>query len=267
MRLTLGGNMVTPLVLMLNRWYFDKTEYVEQGYTNFDVMCIGAAGGYGGGLAVPTSTPKVRVYGGAPGGGGVHRMRGLLSQLPIRSDVTVGAPGEDAPDNTTRTLTGLELGEDGGASSFADGLCRASGGKGGGKAQGINYDSAGGLGGLGGIGNSITAGGGMVDYWDGSVGSGGRGGNGGSADWDASSAATVATDGARGAYNVDDQSVSGPAGLAGNDPINNQCLIIPGPGGGANINELTGMDAFFGSRAQGCDPSGLVIIRLTAGLS
>ena len=51
MRLALGGGVgsLEPLVLTLSTGNFAKAEYVALGYTYYDVLCVGAAGGFGGG--------------------------------------------------------------------------------------------------------------------------------------------------------------------------------------------------------------------------
>ena len=85
----------------------------------------------GGGIDTANSGTLVRNYGGAGGGGGFHRVRGLLSALPAICPVVVGAGGalgtEMHGSNPARTTNG----GDGGASSFNATTCRASGGKGG----------------------------------------------------------------------------------------------------------------------------------------
>lgn len=128
---------------------FEKADYVALGYTNFEVICIGAAGGRGGSFAAQGYTN----LGGAGGGGGLHRVSGLLADLPDSCAVAVGQGGADGHSSDNNQLSLLvtvvddeivgpdsadpnpaydpELsGEDGGGSSFGE-ICLASGGQGG----------------------------------------------------------------------------------------------------------------------------------------
>ena len=76
----------------------------------------------------------VRNYGGAGGGGGFHRVQGLLSALPEYMPSCCwsgGALGTEHASNPALTTNG----GDGGVSSFNATICRASGGKGGKRAQ------------------------------------------------------------------------------------------------------------------------------------
>lgn len=134
---------------------FVKAEYVAQGFTHFDVWCIGAAGGKGG-----KYTRNGTWLGGAGGGGGLHHVSGLLADLPDSVDVVVGAAGADGQDNfdidnptfhnewpSIPTMDGGEIatpleltpnpnyspetaGEDGDPSAFGS-IAMASGGQGG----------------------------------------------------------------------------------------------------------------------------------------
>lgn len=185
---------------------FVKAEYVAQGFTNFDVWCIGAAGGNGGTYPNAQATN----LGGGGGGGGLHHVSGLLADLPDSCDVVVGEAGADGSDSNGANpmlptivdgeiATPLELtpnpaytpetsGVDGGGSSFGD-ICMASGGQGGWipamDALVVAYDYGpddynewhrritsgmlGGNGGTGGIGGTMDVGGGGlggVSFWD-----------------------------------------------------------------------------------------------------
>jgi hypothetical protein len=217
------GDVPPPLVVVLNNGdVFRKADYLALGYNRFDVMCIGAAGGHAGTIKqiIPDSGPHSQnaqaldydlywnsyryIFGGAGGGGGVHRIKGRLALLPTNVPVVVGQPGADgaysevnAPFHDWRSGDGgyaaapqAPAGADGGMSSFGGTICRASGGKG-----GVSTD-----GGAGGIGNVDGAGGGPTPAynagsfnpvtgqttvgsmnpgkWDGKIGSGGAGGRG-----------------------------------------------------------------------------------------
>lgn len=166
------------------------------------------------------------IYGGGGGGGGMHIVAGALDELPDSCDVAVGQAGADAgtmqisqptPITPNIATTYPEAianpgwlyapggvydpphlvfppaadGEDGGASTFGDDICQASGGKGG-KAC-ARWDAnrlwVSGNGGEGGSGGRSEAGGGGPGSnsdanppdgsWDGSIGKGGGGGRGG----------------------------------------------------------------------------------------
>lgn len=143
---------------------FAKAPYVDQGYTNFEVWCVGAVGGRGGDwLGTGDPFNRESFWGGAGGGGGLHRVAGLLSDLPDSVPVAVGEAGSDGQDAVDTSAVGAPLpvmpmlperdgsgniimplslypnpdwveplaGENGGASTFGD-VCKASGGTGGG---------------------------------------------------------------------------------------------------------------------------------------
>lgn len=291
MRFELAGSLSRPAPLVLTytaNQTFPTKQYTDQGYTNFDVICIGGGGGMGGGINTQNTGTGIRNYGGAGGGGGLHRVQGLLSALPTSCPVVVGAGGalgtEDNADPNKTTDGG-----DGGASSFNNTTCRASGGKGGSRAQ-SNSDSAAtqANGGAGGIGGSITAGGGASGgtagtptttgpgvagtsgadgTWNGVIGSGGGGGAGGVGRYGGGGTTlNAATSGGRGSYNPGDASVYGPGDTPDQDPQTNAQNTVPGGAGGGKAAPLTGLPYVYGSskgtRAAG-DP-GIVIIRLTA---
>lgn len=130
MRLELGGVIkpLNPIVLIFTEdGTFNAGEYQDLGYTNFEVIIIGGGGGRGGGTyGEDTEHPGeyVRTFGGEGGGGGLLRVKGLVSALAPTMAITVGqggAPGADSievepfdPDDTT-------AGEDGGYSQFFGG--------------------------------------------------------------------------------------------------------------------------------------------------
>lgn len=154
----IGGDTssVTVARLLENGEVFIPEDYISLGYTNFEVWCIGAAGGRGGGYIYrPDGYPAdSRVLGGAGGGGGLHRVGGLLADLPNEVEVIVGQPGlpgenesghqpyfvnVDGDGRISMPVTFYQNpdwtpatpGSDGGFSSFNGDTARASGGKGG----------------------------------------------------------------------------------------------------------------------------------------
>lgn len=143
---------------------FVKAPYVDQDYTNFEVWCVGAAGGRGGNwLGTGDPFNRESFWGGAGGGGGVHRVAGLLADLPDNVTVVVGEAGAAGQDAVDTSAVGAPLpvmpmlperdgsgaiimplslypnpdwveplaGEAGGGSFFGD-VAKASGGMGGG---------------------------------------------------------------------------------------------------------------------------------------
>jgi hypothetical protein len=75
---------------------FEKGPYLDLNYTRYEVWCVGAAGGRGGSI-LRSFDPLNRksIWGGAGGGGGLHRVGGMLAALPASVDVTIGAAGAD----------------------------------------------------------------------------------------------------------------------------------------------------------------------------
>jgi hypothetical protein len=282
MRIELSGTaeLINPLVIkfLSNQNFIPKT-YMDMGYTNFDVICIGAGGGRGGGLDTANTGTLLRSYGGEGGGGGYHRVRGLLSALPTTCPVVVGAAGVPGTDSSNPAST--TDGSDGNPSSFNATTCRASGGKGGKRVQTNSpTTTTGANGGNGGVGNSTIAGGGALGgeagtpsatgpgllgtagfdgTYSGDVGQGGGGGAGGVGKYDGTQL-NPATSGGRGAWNPNDQLVYG----SGTDPIAGPNTgapnIVPGKAGGAKAAPLNGLPYIYGLS----DAPGTVIIRLTA---
>jgi Glycine-rich domain len=291
MRFELAGSLIRPepLVIKFNsNQNFDVQKYIDLGYTHFDVICIGAGGGMGGGIDTANTGTLVRNYGGAGGGGGFHRVRGLLSALPALVPVVVGAGGSLGVEHASNPASTTD-GGDGGTSSFNDPTCRASGGKGGKRAQSNSLTvSTQANGGDGGLGNRVVAGGGAAggvagtpsatgpgtpgtNGTDGSLfedyGLGGGGGAGGVGKYGSGgTTCNAATAGGRGSYNPGDTSVYGPGDTPDADPSSGSQNIIPGGASGAKAAPLNGLPAIYGqskgSRAVG-DP-GAVIVRLTA---
>lgn len=291
MRLELAGyfSKLDPFVVtFVSNQNFDISPYLDLGYTNFDVICIGAAGGMGGGINTNNTGTKIRSYGGAGGGGGYHRVKGLLSVLPTLIPIVVGVGGSGGTEHSSDPAFTTD-GGDGGYSSFNGATCRASGGKGG-KRVDVNSitvkpDSQGGM---GGIGDSITAGGGANGgisqgsqnpdpAWNGSdgllagnIGKGGGGGCGGVGKWDQPGFILwYAGSGGRGSYNVGDLSVYGPE-----DPTRDYGSmknIVPGGGGGAKATPLNKLPKVYGSAQylgtvaeRIANASGVVVVRITA---
>lgn len=265
-------------------------------------------------------------FGGAGGGGGLHVAAGLLADLPDESAVVVGQVGADAPlghiqsngpwtplpldmnsPNMSRPIWGWAnrypgvrtvvfppvVGSDGGASTFNDDTCQASGGKGGRPA--ISWPGADfaldGVGGEGGSGGRTAAGGGGAGAtteanapdgtWDGTVGKGGGGGHGGNPFYNPPGpgdiAAHSAGNGGRGAYSFADTSVFGPRQSKQNSLVDHFLFSSvtgdlttvtqteDGPtyeGGGGGGAKLNGLE-HYGSRAPGAHPDGAVFVRLT----
>jgi len=306
MRLELSGSLVRPEPIVIHFGVepgflpglgdiidFNPVTYINLGYTHFDVICIGGGGGMGGGIDTGNTGTQVRNYGGAGGGGGFHRVRGLLSALPNPCPVIVGVGGDPGTEHVSNPALTTD-GTDGGTSSFNDPTCRASGGKGGKRAQSNSLTvTTQAHGGQGGLGNRATAGGGAAGGLAGTpapggpgtpgtpgvdgtyntiiqdIGEGGGGGAGGVGKYGVgagSSPANAATPGGRGSYNPGDTSVYGPGDLPADDPGSGTSDIIPGGAGGAKASPLNKLPYVYGksktSREQG--DMGAVIIRLTA---
>lgn len=110
MRIELAGGITHPdplIIVYTGPDTFDTLDFIGRGYTNFDVTCIGGGGGMGLGYdSGPDEGTTLKAYGGRGGGGGYHRVRGLLSALSADSPVVVGSggadgfePDEDDPEN------------------------------------------------------------------------------------------------------------------------------------------------------------------------
>lgn len=291
MRLELAGSLVRPdpiVVKFSATVLFDPLPYIDMGYTHFDVICIGGGGGMGGGIDTANTGTLIRSYGGAGGGGGFHRVRGLLSELPSPCPVVVGAGGILGTEHASNPASTTN-GGDGGYSSFNDPMCRASGGKGGRRVQ-TNSVTASTLadGGDGGVGNRTIAGGGAVGGVGGTpsatgpgipgtpgedgtffqnIGEGGGGGAGGVGKYGSGGTMLNAgTFGGKGSYNPGDTSVYGPGGAPNNDPSSGSPLVMPGYASGAKAAPVNGLPIVYG-QSKGTrvasDP-GTVVVRLTA---
>jgi len=289
MRIELAGSLIRPDPLVLRfetNQYFNTPEYTDLGYTHFEVICIGGGGGIGGGIDTGGAGTQIRSYGGAGGGGGYHRVRGLLSALPDEVYVEVGIAGIPGNEHSSDPALTSD-GSDGGHSAFNGTTCRASGGKGGRRVQ-TNSVSATTLanGGDGGIGNRTAAGGGAPGGVAGvptstgpgtpgsngsdgtifnNIGKGGGGGAGGVGKY-GGIVCNAATSGGRGSYNPGDTSVYGPGDTPDNDPSSGAAGIIPGGASGAKASPLNKLPTVFGQSIGARTPSqkGIVILRLTA---
>jgi hypothetical protein len=289
MRFELAGSLVHPdpiVVRFTANGNFDPQQYIDQGYTHFDVICIGAGGGMGGGINTGNTGTLVRSYGGAGGGGGFHRVQGLLSALPASCPVTVGVGGTLGTEDVSNPANTTD-GGDGGASTFNDPTCRASGGKGGKRVQANSLTvTTQANGGDGGIGNRVIAGGGALGGVAGTptatgpgtpgtvggdgtffsnVGKGGGGGAGGVGKYGGITC-NAATAGGRGSYNPGNTAVYGPGDSPDNDASSGAANIVPGGASGAKAAPVNGLPTVYGqskgARLPG-DP-GFVVIRLTA---
>lgn len=230
---------------------FRRTIPIQAGFTTFEVMLIGGAGGRNTGLA--------EIHRGAGGGGGGSMIvKALLKDLPEVTAYSVGAKGADGGP--------YDGGEAGGNTTF--GTAAAYGGQG---ATGIigapdiagrpeDNDAIASFGGAGG-GNSWNAGaggaGGHGKYvWNGtttpgasptggtwaSLGNGnggGKGGGGGAGRSGRNSIASEPTGGAQGAYSSDLYAwAPGGAVISAN---------YGGYGGGASLDPITGVPEYFGT--------------------
>jgi hypothetical protein len=278
MRFELSGSIVRadPVALTLTA-DFIPSDYIDLGYTNFDVICIGGGGGQGGGIDTANTGTLIRNYGGEGGGGGYQRVKGVLSALPSTCPVVIGAAG--APGTTHVSNPALTTdGTDGGSSSFNGVTCSASGGKGGKRAQ-SNSQTVATLanGGDGGIGNRTAVGGGglggvcgtpgstlSIDGEDGpiidNIGHGGGGGAGGIAKYGTITSFLDGTAGGNGSWNPDDVLAAGGGEDPQTDPGTGVVSVKPGRGGGATGSPLTGLPYNYGRAGI----PGAVIIRLTS---
>jgi hypothetical protein len=291
MRLELAGSLVKPeplIIPFVANGTFDPTEYIPQGYTNFDVICIGGGGGTGGGIDTANTGTQVRNFGGGGGGGGLHRVQGLLTALPASCPVVVGAGGAVGVEHASDPALTTD-GADGGYSSFNGTTCQASGGKGGKRAQSNSQTvTTQANGGVGGAGNRLIAGGGGLGgvagtptatgpgtpgtagadgTWNGTIGLGGGGGAGGVGKYGSGGTMlNAATAGGRGSYDVSDTSVYVPGTDPSNDPVSGSPLTMPGGAGGGKAAPLTSLPTPYGQSQGKRLPGlpGIVMLRLTA---
>ena len=289
MRFELSGSLVSPSPLVLTYiadGTFDTTSLIALGFTHFEVICIGAGGGMGGGINTANTGTQIRSYGGAGGGGGYHRIRGLLSALPSSCSVVVGTGGAMGTEHASDPAQTTD-GGDGEASTFNTTTCRASGGKGGKRVQSNSLTvTTLAHGGEGGTGNRTTAGGGAAGGTAGTpsatgpgtvgnhgadgtiinnIGKGGGGGAGGVGKWTGITC-NAATNGGRGSYNPGDTAVYGPGDTPDNDTQSGAANVIPGRASGAKAAPLNGLPVVYGRSkgSPGAGDPGVVVIRVTA---
>lgn len=283
MRLELAGSLVRPDPLLLTynaNSALVIADYTALGYTHFDVICIGAGGGKGGGIDTGNTGTLVRNYGGKGGGGGYHRVRGLLSALPASCPIVVGASGANGSGHSSDPALTTN-GGDGGASTFNGTTCRASGGKGGKRAQSNSTTvSTQANGGDGGVGDRTIAGGGATGGVSGTptatgpgtpgtngndgtffqnIGQGGGGGAGGVGKY-GGTMLNAATSGGKGAYNPGDTSVYGIGEAPTTDPNSGAPNVVPGKASGAKASPLNGLPTLYGRS----ESPGVVVVLLTA---
>lgn len=289
MRIELAGTLIQPdplIVKYIANDNFIPADYMDLGYTHFDVICIGGGGGMGGGIDTANTGTLIRSYGGAGGGGGFHRTSGLLAALPGSCPVVVGAGGSLGTEHASNPALTTD-GGDGGASSFNATTCRASGGKGGKRVQ-TNSVTTSTLanGGDGGVGNRVIAGGGGSGGLAGTptatgpgtsgtkgedgtffqgIGEGGGGGAGGVGKYGGVTC-NAATAGGRGSYNPGDTSVYGPGGIPSSDASSGAANVKPGGASGAKAAPLNGLPTVYGlsKGVRAISDPGVVILRLTA---
>lgn len=296
MRIALKGSLprLNPKVFVFTSDIsFDLSSYIAAGYTDFEAIVIGAGGGRGGGCTgvdTESGSRHVKNYGGKGGGGGFHKIKGLLSALPSTVSIVVGQPGTNGTNASTPGST--TDGGYGGNSSLNGTSAVASGGNGGKRAIScstvLSSDANGGDGGLGGIGEHGWGGSGGqagiltgphepgTDGQDGSlidgpfeytagfftapgkIGKGGGGGAGGVGNSDLPREEMAATKGGKGSYNAGDESVFGPGGdVSVDDGMGD---IIPGIAGGSRVTSLNGTPFVYGKSEQ----AGVVCLRITA---
>jgi hypothetical protein len=109
-----GGDSALPptVFTFTENTEFLVEQYRELGFTHFDVWCVGGAGGRGGGVLTydPYDHSYADVflpstsYGGEGGGGGLHRVAGLLEDLPDSVPIVVGKRGNDGVNGNRQFL-------------------------------------------------------------------------------------------------------------------------------------------------------------------
>jgi hypothetical protein len=229
---------------------FDRALYCMAGYVNFQVLCVGAAGGKAG---IAWGNDDSVVGGSGGGGGGYILGSGKLADLDQVTSCTVGVAGSDGAVGVYNTSAGS--GTDGGDTTFdtfvAYGGHGASGGKvsstggrtGSSGGDGGSNSGAYGSAGLGGFSGSYAMSPLPAHYVDGydptdgaGTSNGGRGGGGGGGKFqDGTTLKHSASDGAYGAqgtvYEAPPAAAASPYG---------------GTGGGANLEPITGVEEYYG---------------------
>lgn len=266
---------LTPVIKVVNgNAVFDRTKYMHAGYTTYDCILVGGAGGYGGRSYYNGNN---YAYGAGGGGGGLLRIQGDLRDLPTDwLTLEGGYAGTKGADQGNK-VTG-NTGTTGGTSSFGFDW-RAFGGKGGG---GGRVDFTSGIGGSANLSDGGDGGGNSLGL--GTIGIGSTGG--------ADAAApnhTAATAGSAAAIST---TVGGGGGGGETGKVETNNLVMyaatfaakngnvnategtTGPGGatssnkggcggGGNIALVTGgATEYYGSYALGSDPNGVAYLKL-----
>jgi hypothetical protein len=303
MRLELGGSIPErkPVVLIFHaNDTFNAAAYKALGYRFFDVICIAGGGGRGGntyGQDTLHAGEYVRTFGGAGGGGGYQRLRGLLDLVPSTVAIVVGAAGADGTDSISAPTWSTSLttdGGNGGDSSFWTPACHPTGGQGGkrsmSRSRGVSSSADGGAGGYkltadtanqgiagvfepsgpntppsqglwGNLYESSFTHGRATAFWEGEGGGGGPGGI------ESVTPGTPPTGGivrmrgeagGRGSFSPAYESIYGPASPAQDDLDTGASGVIPGNAGGARITIFNGSSILYG----GSGKAGVVAVRL-----
>lgn len=264
----------STLKLVAGDGEWDRRMQMHAGYTMYDMILVGGAGGYGG---RSYHNGNNYAYGAGGGGGGMLWLSGPIDELPsmdgmfIRAAVA-GTHGLDKGEGVTGGAGSV------GTDSFAAGYF-AFGGKGGGGGR-VDYSS-----GLGGSGNLSDGGdGGTNSEGLGVIGQGSVGGTTLEApNHTNATAGTAVVSGSRigggggggETGKIETNNQVNYAGAAGKTGSTNATEGTTGPGGavtsskggaggGVNIAPVTGgPDEYYGSYAAGCDPNGVVFIKVS----
>lgn len=258
-------HQVDPVKKITATGSFDRSLYCMAGYLNYEVMCVGAAGGKSGNASGNTE-PQSIVYGNGGGGGGVAVGSGALKDLSKTTPCTIGVAGSDGANANYNVSAGS--GGKGGDTTFESLIAEGGDGATGGKIGTTTFNS--GKGGDGGSNsNGVGSGGvgGSSGYYSGigltvlngdslptdgtAVASGGVGGGGGRGRM-VKNGTTIreCSDGADGSvsyYQAPGASVSGD--------------LKGATGGGANIEPLTGTEEYYGGGAG--NQNGIVVLLMS----
>lgn len=236
---------------------WDKALYVMAGFTDYEAMVVGAAGGRSGVWGPGSSGSGSSMYYGAGGGGGSSkRVAGKLSDLSLSTSVLVGAKGANGVNGTT----GATDGSRGGNSSFGATLIGYGGygGKFGSDSRGPS---------IGGYGSNPDGSQGPVGGWSSGVDRNpaagvwnnttleGSGAGGGGASWWQYGSRTYTAQAAQ----------TGAVGSGYNAPGEGvQSTEYGGGGGGANVAPFTGGAAeYYGSGYMTANGNGVVLLRVS----
>lgn len=264
---------------------FDKrNKALMFGFTQYDAILVGAAGGYGGQATSSSYIATYTAFRAGGGGGGMLRLQDSLAKLALSEPITVGAVGAAGANSTNDGQAGN--GGNGGTTTFkGQSAYGGGGGKGAKWKTGPAYHKDKSIYPTndGGAGGGNTAG----------LGAGGVGGTGGyyyhavdtgTTSTSVSTSPTAGTYVAGGTAPVigggkgggggpgDNTGVAGDAPRAGADGANGSAYDTPGggvitshggAGGGADLFELTGVHEYYGSNISGKNPGGAVVIKIS----